>query len=76
MNVRHPNIIHHANVGKVMRSNSKKEWEFGQFGRRIKYGKIGSDVTVHLELDEEPYCSPDEKQDGFKVQIGHPLPWF
>ena len=74
MNVRCPNIIHNANVDEVMRFTATTECEFGQHGRRIRQGKIGSDVSLDIEMDEESYYSSEEKESEFKVPTGKPLP--
>ena len=62
MNVRYPNIIHNANVDKVMRFIPKREWEFNQYGQRIRRGNVASDVSLDISMDSDPYYSAEEKE--------------
>ena len=64
MNVRYPQIIHNANVDKIMRFKPKREWEFNQYGQRIRRGNIQSDVSFDIEMESgpHPYHSEEEKQ--------------
>ena len=62
MNVRYRNIIHNANVDKVMRFIPKREWEFNQYGQRIRRGNVASDVSLDISMDSEPYYSAEEKE--------------
>ena len=43
MNVRYPNIIHNANVDKVMRFTPKREWEFVNMAEELD--KVKLDLT-------------------------------
>ena len=69
MNIRYPNIIHNANVDKVMRYKPKREYEFGQYNRKIKQNKEVSDVSIDVEMDEQPYTPPEEFEEEFKNDI-------
>ena len=61
MNVRYPNIIHNANVDKVKRFKPKREWEYNQYGQRIRRGDVVSDVSLDVSMDSEDYHSEEEK---------------
>ena len=69
MNIRYPNIIHNANVDKVMRYKPKREYEFGQYNRKIKQNKEVSDVDIDVEMDEEPYTPPEQLEEEFKNDV-------
>ena len=39
-----------------------------QHGRRIRQGKIGSNVSLDIEMDEEPCCASEEKKAELNIQ--------
>ena len=42
----------------------------------LQYSSQGSDVSLDIEIDEEPYCSPEETNAEWNVPPGKPLPDF